>query len=194
LKEALKYSNEELIKGIQNKDNLVLSYIINKNKKSIRQYVLTNSGYESDANDVLQEAIIVLFRKVKEDDFKLTSSLNTFIYSIARLIWLKELENRRTRNTFSEPFDVIDYSDSIHATIEKNDRLRLYREKFEELGEDCKKVLRLFYLGTPMSQITQFMGYNSDDYTKKKKYTCKNVLVEKIKSSKLFNELGNGND
>ena len=194
MKGPLKYSNEELIEGIQSKNSLILQYIIKQNTKHIKQYVLNNSGCEADANDVLQEAIIVIFRKVKEENFKLTSSLNTFIYSIGRLIWLKELEKRRANNITYDFFDVIDDDQDIDATIEKNDRLRLYREKFEELGEDCKKVLRLFYLGTPMNQITKFMSYGSEEYAKKKKYACKNALVEIIKSSRQFKELGNENN
>jgi RNA polymerase sigma factor (sigma-70 family) len=186
-----KYSNEDLIKGLQNKDNAVLQYIIKQNKQPVRHYVLKNSGASEDADDVLQETIIVLFRKVSEQNFVLTSSLNTFIFSIARLLWLKELENRRTKNQIVEPIDVIDDDANIHAVIEKNDRLKIYREKFEELGEDCKKVLRLFYLGTSMAQITKFMGYGSQEYTKKKKYACKNALVDKIKNTRQYKELGN---
>lgn len=193
MKSNLEYNKEELIEGIRNKDNLILQHIIKQNIKYIKQYVINNSGCNSDANDVLQEAIIVLFRKVKEDNFKLTSSLNTFIYSIGKLIWLKELERRRIKGSISVKLDIIDEDNSIHSIIEKNDRLRLYREKFEELGEDCKKVLRLFYLGTSISQITKFMHYSSSEYTKKKKYICKNTLISKIKKTTQFKELGNDN-
>lgn len=191
LKEVLKYNNEELLNGIREKDNTVLQYIIKQNYKSVRHIVTTNSGQESDSQDVLQETIIVLFRKVNDDNFKLTSSLSTLVYSIARLIWLKELEKRKNQVSLStEQVSVIDDEQNIELTIEKNDRLRLYRDKFEELGEDCKKVLRLFYLGTPVKQITKFMGYVSDEYTRKKKYSCKNTLVNTIKSSKQYKELG----
>jgi RNA polymerase sigma factor (sigma-70 family) len=188
------YSNEELIAGLVAKDNSVLQYIINTNKKAVQKLVVKNNGSQADADDVLQETIIVLFRKVQENNFKLTSTLNTFIYSIARLIWLKELEKRKANETIAEePVYVIDDTANIHAIINKNDRLRLYREKFEELGEDCKKVLRLFYLGTPMTQITKLMEYGSVDYTKRKKYKCKNALIDKIKATKQFKELGYGN-
>ena len=194
MKGVIKYNNEELVKGVRDKDNDVLLYIIKRSSKPVKEFVLRNSGSEQDADDILQEAIIVLFRKMSDEKFKLTSTISTFIYSIARLTWLKELERRKIRHYESyENNDVIDDEDSISFTIEKNEKLRLYREKFEELKEDCKKILRLFYLGSPMSQITSFMGYSSDDYTKKRKYKCKNALIEKIKTSNEYKELGYGN-
>lgn len=184
------YTDESLILGLQEKNNKVLKYILDLCSKPVKHYVIRNNGTLDDANDIIQELIIVLFRKVQEPGFILTSSLTTFVYSIAKLMWLKELENRRLKPIYAESYDTIDEHSNILYTIEKNDRLRLYRSKFDELGEDCKKVLRLFYQGTPMSEITRFMGYGSDDYTKKKKYTCKNALLEKIRNSNQFRELG----
>lgn len=188
---TIKNSDENLLHGIRERNNDVLTYIIKKNSRIISKLVLSNSGSNEDADDVLQEAIIVLFRKVKEPDFKLTSSIHTFIYSIARLIWLKELERRSGKQSINESQNNIVDEHSFESVIEKNERLKLYREKFEELGEDCKKVLRLFNLGTSMSQIAVFMGYQSEVYAKKKKYSCKEALVKSIKDTKRFYELGN---
>lgn len=182
------YTNSELIEGVREKKNDVLDYILKQNYSSIRKMVRVNSGSDADASDVMQEAIVVLFRKVREGDFQLTSSLNTFLYSVSRLIWLKELKRRGfTQNIDSENLDF--FQADLDVDIDRNDRLRLFREKFEELGEDCKKVLRLFSLGTPMSQIAKFMGYQSEVYAKKKKYTCKEGLVKKIRTSNQFKEL-----
>lgn len=184
------YTDETLILGLQERNNKVLQHILDKCSKPVKHYVICNNGTQDDANDIIQESIIVLFRKVQEPGFILTSSLTTFVYSIAKLMWLKELENRRLKPIFADSYDAIDEHSNVLLTIEKNERLKLYRTKFDELGEDCKKVLRLFYQGTPMSEITRFMGYGSDDYTKKKKYTCKNALLEKIRNSNQFRELG----
>ena len=192
MKGKIEYSKDELIAGLRNKDNHILKHIIDSCHASIKQFILTNNGSKADAEDVLQESIIVLYRKTEDNNFELTSSISTFVISIARLIWLKELKTRKQRNVVNEFIDQIDEIDNIQDIIEKNERLKLYRYHFEQLKEDCKKVLRLFYLGTPMTQITKFMGYSSDDYTKKKKYTCKNALVNSIRNSKEYKELGYG--
>lgn len=193
MKEVYKYTDQELLDGIKEKNNTILQFIIKQNYKSVLNLVTNNNGDTSDAQDILQETLIVLFNKASSGKFVLTSSLHTLIYSIARLMWLKELRRRNGSNNIPTDFIEIEDEDlNIEKEIEKNDRLRLYRSKFEELGEECKKLLRLFYLGTPMKQITKFLDFTSDEYTKKRKYKCKQALVESIKSSKQFKELGYG--
>ena len=80
-----------------------------------------------------------------------------------------------------EVLDIIDY----------NEKLKLFREKFEELSEDCKKVLRMFLNNIPIKEITQSMGYSSDQHTKNRRFRCKKSLVEKIRKSSKYKELRN---
>jgi DNA-directed RNA polymerase specialized sigma24 family protein len=58
----------------------------------ILQLVINNNGDEDEAKDIYQEAIIVLYNKVKRGDFELSSKLKTYIYSICRRLWLKRLK------------------------------------------------------------------------------------------------------
>lgn len=187
-----KYSTDELLKGITDSDTLILNHLYRENFKPIRHFVVTNNGNDEDARDVFQESMVVLFRKVRERDFKLTSSLSTFLYSIAKLMWLKELSVRKkrselielNRNGVKEEFAILDLMDY-------NEKLKLYREKFEELSEDCKKVLRMFLNNIPIREITDIMGYNSDQHTKNRRFRCKKSLISKIRKSNKFNELRN---
>ncbi len=187
-----KYSNEELIKGIAKNNTEVLDYIYKENYKIVRHLIVTNNGNDEDAKDIFQESLVVLFRKVREKDFKLTSSLSTFIYSVARLMWLKELNSRKERvelsdstiNSISKELEVIEI-------INRNEKLKLFREKFEELSKDCKKVLRMFLNNIPIKEITEIMGYSSDQHTKNRRFRCKKTLVSKIRKSDKFKEFGN---
>lgn len=189
-----KYSRTELIDGIRNYNSEILEFVYTENFKSIRRMVLSNSGDNSDAEDVFQESMLVLFRKVQEDTFSLTSTLNTFIYSIARLIWLKELNQRKKRPSNLDDFESHSNDErSVLSTIEYNDRLALYKEKFEELSDDCKKVLKMFINGIPVAVITQRMGYSSDQHTKNRRFRCKKSLITRIKESSQYKELGHEN-
>jgi RNA polymerase sigma factor (sigma-70 family) len=191
LKATKKYTDNELITGIKNRNNEIVSYVIKENIMKIKQLVRLNSGSESDAQDIFQEALIVLYRKVRNSNFQLTCSLGTYIYSIARLIWLKEL-NKRSKSTFiSEDIDYIVDSDAeIQETIQKNERLKLFREKYEELSDDCRKVLQMFLMEVPLKEITKIMGYSSEQHTRNRRYRCKEALIKKIVNSKTYNELG----
>lgn len=185
------YTDVQLVAGIKTKNNAIFKYIIKLNFRPIKQYVLLNSGSSSDANDIFQEALIILYRKVKEDSFELTSSLSTFLYSIAKLLWLKELSKRTKNASITEELDyIVDDDESISEQIHRNERLKLYRQKYEELSDDCKKILQMFLMKITISEITKIMGYSSEQHTRNRRYRCKESLIKRIRDSKTYNELG----
>lgn len=187
------YTDDELIAGIKSKNNQIVSQVIKDNIKKINQLVLLNNGSESDAQDLFQETMIILYRKIQEKDFNLTCSVGTYIYSIAKLLWLKELSKRSKGKLVDENVDfVIDNNAEIQETIQKNERLKLFREKYEELSDDCKKVLHMFLMEVPLKEITQIMGYSSEQHTRNRRYRCKEALIKKIINSKTYKELGYG--
>ncbi len=193
MKAKKNYTDDELITGIKSKNNLIVSQVIKDNIKKINQLVLLNNGSESDAQDLFQETMIVLYRKIQEKDFNLTCSVGTYIYSIAKLLWLKELSKRSKGKLVDENVDfVIDNNAEIQETIQKNERLKLFREKYEELSDDCKKVLHMFLMEIPLKEITQIMGYSSEQHTRNRRYRCKEALIKKIINSKTYKELGYG--
>ena len=62
--------------AVKNTDPVTVRYLYTAFYPSIRRLILTNTGTEEDAKDIFQEVLIVLYRKVKEDEFILSSSLN----------------------------------------------------------------------------------------------------------------------
>ena len=85
-------TDEEILTGLRKRDNRVLQFIYKNSFNPVKQLVIHNAGSDSDAEDIFQDALIIIFKKIKEEsDFKLTAAFNTYIYSIARLLWLKHL-------------------------------------------------------------------------------------------------------
>ena len=54
-----------------------------------------NGGSKDDAADLFQETVIVLYQKVKAGNFDLQCLLKTFLYSVARRLWLKKLQQQQ---------------------------------------------------------------------------------------------------
>jgi RNA polymerase sigma factor (sigma-70 family) len=186
-----KYTTQDILKGIAQSDNKIINHLYTENFRTIRHLIVSNNGNESDAQDVFQETLVVLFSKVSKEELELTCSLNTYLYSIARNIWIKELSKRKRRPQALETDENFLTTDqSITDVIELNERLRLYRNKFEELSDDCKKVLRMFLNNVPIKEITLSMGYSSDQHTKNRRFRCKKSLVHRIVNSSIYKELG----
>ena len=185
------YSDEEIISGIINEDNNILNYIYNKYYRIIRHFIISNSGSEEEARDVFQDALITLYRKVKYSDFKISCAFETLLYSIARIIWLNALRNRKLHNIeIEESLSSIDLEDVTEQIIENSMEYKLYQKHFNKLAKECQELLKLSYENITLDEITKRMGYISIGYTKIKKYKCKKHLLDQIRNSPEFKKLG----
>jgi RNA polymerase sigma factor (sigma-70 family) len=146
----------------------------------IEQFVLKNSGKADDAADVFQDGLMALFRKVREPDFELTASLKTLTYAICRNIWLMRLRKLKRETQLTEVHqETVGVEASVFEFLEDNDRNQLVARGLQSLGEDCKKVLSLYYFEkTRMKVIAQIMGYTNEQVAKNKKSRCMKKLRE----------------
>jgi RNA polymerase sigma factor (sigma-70 family) len=183
------YTTEAILEGISMSNNDVLNYIYKKFFPSIRNFIENNNGNEEDARDLFQEAIIVIYRKMKKEPLVLSCNFKTYIYSICRLLWLKHLEKKKNSNEINSEGVLDNRLDEASETYDQTERYRLYQKHFQNLGPDCKKVLQLALDKISLKEIADIMGYKSEKYAKKRKYQCKQMLIESIKSDNEFKEV-----
>ncbi len=179
------YSDQQIQRGILKNDNLVLQYIYKQFFYKVNSFIRNNSGVEDDAGDIFQEAIIVIFRKLKEDDSIFDNrSFQSYLFTVCRYLWLKQLESRRIEKekiNDTLPFREDIYDNSMSELASKNERYGLYQKHFKNLSTDCQKIMQMFFEKIPLRQIAQIMGYKSEKYAKKRKYKCKEILINRIK-------------
>jgi RNA polymerase sigma factor (sigma-70 family) len=188
-----RYSDEQILKGILRHDNLILQYIYKEYYYKVNYFIKRNSGNEDDANDIFQEAIIVIYRKIKENDLVFeTSSFQGYLFSVCRFLWLKQLEKRRIERekiNDSIPYQEDLYDENLVELVDKNEKYGLYQKHFKTLSTDCQKLLQLFFEKVPLKEIARIMGYKGDKYAKKRKYTCKELLISRIKQDAEFKKI-----
>jgi RNA polymerase sigma factor (sigma-70 family) len=191
----MKYSDAELLNGLITRDEKVLREYYALYYPGIRRFIISNNGSEEDARDLFQDALLVIFQKVRGGQFELTCSLGTYIYSISRYLWLKELNKRKwvTRKSFDLE-DYIDTGSDIGQISEHNERMKLYRAYFDKLSSDCRKVLSLFMEGHSIAEITAIMGYSSEQHTRNRRYRCKTSLIDSIRTEYGHELVAYGND
>lgn len=179
------YTDDQILKGILRHDNVVLAYIYKQYFYKVNAFVKKNNGSEDDVNDIFQEAIIIIYRKLKENDLLFENrSFEVYLFSVCRFLWLKELEKRRIdkvklNDTLSFQDEI--YDDDLVSVIEKNERYLLYQKHFRNISSDCQKILQLFFEKVPIKQIAHIMGFKSEKYVKTRKFKCKELLIERIK-------------
>lgn len=169
------YTDKEFLDGIRDNNDQVLSALYKKFYGVVLRYVMNNSGSEEEAQDIYQETIIVLFRKVSSGNFELSSSLQTYIYSVASKLWLKQLQKnaplmRLNEQGENEEMDVANDL-SEHEELEQN--ILKMSSSLQELGEPCKTLIEDFYVQQlSMDQIAEKFGYTNSDNAKNQKYKC----------------------
>jgi DNA-directed RNA polymerase specialized sigma24 family protein len=78
------------------------------------------------------------------------------------------------------------------AAEEMNDAIleRIVARSFALLGEDCQMVLNLYGEGSSYEEIARRMGFRNETYARRKKYLCKEALMEIIKTDPEYQDLG----
>lgn len=172
LKQVEAVSEVELLNSLRNGDDKVLKTIYRQNYHTIVNMVTNNGGSLQEAKDIYQETLIVFYEKVKEEDFELNCQIKTFLYSVSRRLWLKQLQ-RKQRYTIPLT-DSDEYVDLSWEDVgDKEDQYNAMHTALESLGEPCKSILKDFYLrNQSMEEITDKFGYTNADNAKNQKYKC----------------------
>ena len=142
----------------------------------IVKMILLNNGTEDEAKDIYQDALIVFWQKATSGNLVLTSKMSTYIYSICKNLWHKEL-NRKKRLVREEK-DIPVFIDD-----ESKERTEILRQCIDQLGGVCKKVLMYYYFDKlSMQKIADKLNFANTNTAKTKKYKCKQKLDNIVKS------------
>lgn len=163
---------EDLIVSIRNGDEQALRQVYKKYYSVVAHMVMNNAGSLQEAKDVYQETMIVFYENIRKDGFELKCQLKTYIYSVARRMWLKQLERKKK-------FDggLVDSDEYVELELDREDsredQYKAMNIALDGLGEPCKSILKDFYLNRQsMEEITLKFGYTNTDNTKNQKYKC----------------------
>jgi RNA polymerase sigma factor (sigma-70 family) len=179
-----KISDTKIIEGVQKQDEKILNWLYSNYLQSVKSYVLKNSGSPEDVSDVFQDSIIVLYRQITENSLNLTSDLKGYFFGIARNVWNAQL--RRKQKTTELDFDLAD-EDEL-ADINNQIFEKIISRAFQKLKPDEQKVLNLFSEGQSYENIALTMNFKNETYARRKKYLCKEALLELVKKDPEYQE------
>jgi RNA polymerase sigma factor (sigma-70 family) len=179
-----KISDIDIISGILNQDDKVLNWLYDNYFQSVKNHVLSNSGSDEDVSDVFQDTIIVLYNQITENVLNLTTDLKGYFFGIARNVWSAQL--RKKQKTTELEIDIADEEENE----EQYDPLleRIISRVFQKLKPDQQMVLSLFFEGLSYSEIADKMDLKNEVYARRKKYLCKEALLELVKEDPEYQE------
>ncbi len=179
----------QILEGILNGDEKILKAFYRDNMPYIKKYILKNAGNHEDVEDVFQDAMVFIYQKMKTDSIHLESSLRTYFYGVCKNIWRNRLRRNKKMVITNDLIDEKEHTEnSIVDEIINKEQEYLYRKHFSKLGTTCQQLLTLLFKGKSMREISKVIGY-SEGYTRKKKFGCKQHLIEMIEQDPAYQEL-----
>jgi RNA polymerase sigma factor (sigma-70 family) len=163
---------------IRKGDEEALVTLYTSNRKAIAVYLSRNNGTPDDADDMLQEALVILWERIRSGRFEYTAQLSTFIYGTVKNLWLHRLrQKKRFSSAEIDPDEHEDGSLSILDIMIETEQAETVRDALKTIGEQCRRLLLLFYWEEQsMAEIAKQLGFANASTVKAKKYQCKKAL------------------
>lgn len=174
-----RYSEKKIFELIRNRDEQILPFVYKEYYTMVRNFILKNNGQNDEVEDVMQETVIAVWKNVSKNNFRLTSKLSTYVFSIAKNIWFKRLRKKSILKRVS--YQEIETADNRSATY--NSKIDYILDLVGELDETCRQLLTYFYFdGLNNLQIAEKMSLKNTNTVKSKKYQCMKKLEEMVVS------------
>lgn len=184
-------SNEDILVELRSQNNRrvdrVIMQLYDDVLPFVRNMVSGKQGLALDHEDILQEALAVLYQKAQVEDFAMSGSIKSYLIGICKNIWYKKL---RSLNRL--PLDELGNLQLSDEEIDETEEMQisLISSIIQQLTEECQKVLTMFYFEKrSMKEIAQMMGYKEETVAKTKKYKCITNLRKMVTSHPQINEI-----
>jgi RNA polymerase sigma factor (sigma-70 family) len=174
-------NNEQyLLHALANGDRQATELIYKQQFPIVHKWLVKNGCDPDDTADLFQDAMVVLFGKVQDADFRLTCSVGTYIFSITKHLWYKKFQRsfREPGRLFDDEGDGdehghISYADDINVHLEREAHFDQLNFALQQLGEPCRSLIHAYYhKDKSMQEIAVDFGYTNPENAKTQKYKC----------------------
>ena len=147
-----------------------LEYLYARTYPAVLHYVKERQGSAEDAQDLLQDAMILFFEKVVHDQLVLTAAPTTYLVAICKNRWRQEREKRSRQVPFVNEHAEVAIEMPEPETHAPTSNLLDYVNR---LGEKCQDILvRFYYFGQRLEQIAADHGYGTIRSATVQKFKC----------------------
>ena len=189
-KSTVKKSPKYYIEGIRSNNPKIVKEIYKRFYSNIEKHICKNSGTSTEADDIFQDALIIMFKKSQQSTLQIQTEFGSYLFGVCKNLWLKKLQQNKKQSNLNKGI-VFDDEDVNITEVEmiEHEKQKLYEEKFKLLKPSYQKILNLYFEGNSMSDIAQIMGFKSANYAQKRKHQCQEYLKQLIRTDKRYQEL-----
>ncbi|AKD57141.1 RNA polymerase sigma factor [Spirosoma radiotolerans] len=165
-------SDERLLELLRANKSEGLVFFYQHSYPTVERYVQANQGTAEEARDVFHDTLLIVLNKVDKPDFQLTASLNTYVVSISKHLWLQHL--KRKKRFASLDVDELDPpADESADTAAKLSPFKLIGAILSSITATCLTLLTaLFFQRKSIDALMHEMGYANRHTAQNQKYKC----------------------
>lgn len=178
-----RHEDQKYIDGLAQNNSFVIQAIYNRFVPKVVNYIKANSGDMHQAQDVIQDVLMIIYDQAVQEKFQLTCPFDAYFFLLCKRKWLNVLKkSSRKEVTINE--EVVSKSDEAHELVEETQlfehKQELFSNAFEKLGQACKDLLKTTLVVKSMEEVARQLGV-SYAYARKKKSLCMGKLAELVK-------------
>ena len=185
------HPDQYFIEGLANNNSAIIQSIYKKFVPKVVSYIRNNSGDEDQAQDVVQEIMILLFNQAKAKRLQLSCPFDAYFFLLCKRRWLNELKKSSNKGVTIQD----DLTSTNVPTEEMVAQTEIFEEKqqlfdmmFQKLGEKCQEVLKLSFTLKSMEEVAEKLNVTYG-YVRKKKSLCTGQLTQWIHEHSSFESL-----
>ncbi len=185
------HDDQKYVDALLQNDSKRIHEIYTRFAPKVIGYVKQNSGDEAAAKDLIQEVLLIIYDQAKTKDLKLTCPFDAYFFMICKRKWLTRLKKSSKERVTNEPLGGYDsemVEDQVRETEQFDDKMQLFKELFQKLGDTCKEILQLSFGSFSMEEIATQLNI-SYAYARKKKSLCIGQLTKWAQESPLYKQL-----
>jgi len=173
------HTEQQLLAAFAVGDRYAATKIYNQYYNVINAWLIKNGASEDDVADVYQEAVVILYEKAQQEEFRLTCSISTYLFAISKHLWYKKASKQQkmpgslSDHAGTEEGEDWAYEDDVNVQVEREAHYDQLNVALEQLGEPCSSLIKAFYHNDKsMQEIAADFGYTNPDNAKTQKYKC----------------------
>ncbi|MCW2118209.1 RNA polymerase sigma factor [Flavobacterium sp. 7A] len=185
------HPDQMYIEGLASNNSAVIESIYKKFVPKVIHYIQNNSGDHDQAQDVVQEVLILLFDQAKAEKLTLTCPFDAYFFLLCKRKWLNELKKNSNKGvTIADDYGSSneDSEGLVTQTEEFEEKQQLFDAMFKKLGEKCQEVLKLSFVLKSMEEVAEKLQVTYG-YVRKKKSLCTGQLTKWIQDSSQYQSL-----
>ncbi|MCB0374329.1 MAG: sigma-70 family RNA polymerase sigma factor [Sinomicrobium sp.] len=183
-----------------NHDNYLLECLVTGKEEGIAEvyrkifpkvakFITLNKGQQADAEDIFHRALMQLIARIKVKKFEITATLEAYLFTACKNLWRRELNKLKNRVTKDSVVELVNEERDMSYAVLEQERWELYHETFQQMSENCKEILSLFFKKVSYKAMMEKFSYASETVVRQRVFKCKEKLTLLIKSDPRYRNL-----